>query len=352
MYSIKILFNWILKRSLYKRKFHVFSLLLLGIIYHGGLWSQPPIDSLVSYFDFGSSTNDNLNNHNPVFASVSFVPDKFGNLNSAAQFNGLDDYLDLGNVLDMGSSDFAISLWFNADEIIDNNGLGTKLINKGLTTSGNPSNTGYGIRILKDGQQNKLRFLVAPDSTISSSIEDSSISPNIWYHVIVQRQSNTFELILNGNIVDSESINPSPILNTNVSFAIGALVRPPMGTGLISEFFKGKMDQIRVYKGKSLSNLEIQQLYDEFLGITGIDKESVTGMNTVPNPCDETVQFKFSTHAERSIQIFDKLGKRIIKVGGSGIQIDVNTSKLMNGIYEIICIEGTKNERKRLIVIH
>ena len=61
-------------------------------------------------------------------------------------FNGSNDYVYVGNVNNLGTSDFTIESWVYINSTIGN---GNKIINKGITSVGVPSNAGYALRASK-----------------------------------------------------------------------------------------------------------------------------------------------------------------------------------------------------------
>ena len=84
-------------------------LLLVGFQYPG--LAQVPTSGLVSYYPFESSTSDEHgSNDGTAVGDVSFVPG-LASCGQAINLPGEEDYVDLGNPVDLQLQDFTISAW-------------------------------------------------------------------------------------------------------------------------------------------------------------------------------------------------------------------------------------------------
>lgn len=154
------------------------------------------------------------------------------------------DYLTPGNVLNLGTENFTIELKMIVNSFPPISVLGSKLINKGLSFSGTPSNAGYGIRIWEDDGNNKLIFEIS-DGSEFNGLEIGGLSTGTCYHVVAVRDGINLKLYLNGELVASNLTTSLIDVNSNLFFAIGALSRQPVG--FVNEFFDGQLDEIRIW---------------------------------------------------------------------------------------------------------
>ena len=74
--------------------------------------------------------------------------------NECLDFDGIDDYLLMGDVNNLGSRHFTIEAWVDCESTA---GIGQFVICKGGTSSGTLPNAGYGLRI-NDTNMNDIDF--------------------------------------------------------------------------------------------------------------------------------------------------------------------------------------------------
>ncbi len=221
---------------------------------------------LVAYYPFNGNANDESENgHNGTVNGATLTTDRFGNENSAYDFDGINDYISIGDKLDFGINEYTISTWINSP----NYDQSAKIINKGQTGAGTPIESGYSIRFLNSQLEvpiPELRFSYIDDNQIvgAVSIPSNNLPANSFSlitAVLVRNSGNSIELELyvNGSLVDENTFNIGSS-NTNIPLSFGALHRGSYGS--TSEFFNGKIDNIRIYN-RALSEAEIQALFNE-----------------------------------------------------------------------------------------
>ncbi len=84
-----------------------------------GIVVPPQSDSQIAYFTFNNTTEDYTGNHQVPKTQISgYVKDRFGYVNSAAEFDGEDDIVDIANPggdMDLINPSTTISFWFWTD---------------------------------------------------------------------------------------------------------------------------------------------------------------------------------------------------------------------------------------------
>lgn len=100
--------------------------LLISINCLGQVPGYVPTDSLVAWYSFNGNANDETSNgNNGTVSGATLTADRFGNANSAYDFDGVDDYIDIGDSSSLDFSDgLAISTWINCDAF----SIGQKII--------------------------------------------------------------------------------------------------------------------------------------------------------------------------------------------------------------------------------
>lgn len=205
---------------------------------------------LVACYPFYGNANDETGNgHNGTVYGPIIVNDRFGQPNSAYQFDGIDDYIDIGLYGNMSQSNsFSLSAWIQPKQVktqtlfmmmpddfndrlncmayYSHNGVSTTVLDHGNCTTGG-----------------RLFMMGTPFS-------------NAWQHwVYTVDIVNGMRVYLNGSLLYSV-LTSSSIINRQRSVWIGG------GIDVASApfYFDGVIDDMRVYD-RDLSPNEVQILY-------------------------------------------------------------------------------------------
>jgi len=172
--------------------------------------------------------------------------------NYCLDFDGNNDFVSMSDVNDLGTNDFTLEAWVNI-EVMDPGG--SKIISKGLTTVGTPSNAGYGLRVNKV-DIGDVEFHMGNSDGSHIQVVYNGITPNGWNHVAGVREGKKLYLYLNGELVQEDSTQTVYNVNTNIPLAVGAHYRGVFGN--IGEYFNGKIDEVRIWSIKR-TQAEIQE---------------------------------------------------------------------------------------------
>jgi uncharacterized protein (TIGR02145 family) len=196
---------------------------------------------------------------------------KYGN---GFSFDGGDDRLEGGDVMDMGTNDMTISAW--------------------IKTNGAPTSANYTIvsKSIAAVQDYRYRVIIDKDSgtagmfmqgnTPGSDVDfygSKNVSDNAWHFVtyVFDRDANA-SIYVDGAYDTSAVISQWNGLNMNSTnpFRIGAYTAADGVSA--SMFFKGSIDEVRVYS-RALSPKEVSDLYNWAPGPVGWWKmdENVSG---------------------------------------------------------------------------
>ena len=92
------------------KKFFTIAIVALSI----NAFAQIPVNGLVGYWPFNGNANDESGNGNNGMAhNVGLTKDRFGELNSAYSFNGIDTYIELPSSALFDTEKFSVSIWVN-----------------------------------------------------------------------------------------------------------------------------------------------------------------------------------------------------------------------------------------------
>lgn len=229
----------------------------LGIIAGKGVIPSTLSNGLVSVYKAESNTNDSLGTYNGTAqGGLTYTTGKSGN---GFNFNRTTAYVDMGDVMDVGTSSWTYSMWFNPTEIFFTSVLFSKTIAAGVRG-----------RVFGYIDNYKLTFCFDADATNVIIVETPALTinnTNTWYHaVFMLDRSDKLKVYLNGSVVTLTTINGTNNLtpysatnyNTNNPFRIGAYTNADNVTP--SSFYGGLLDEFNVWN-RVLTPTEITELY-------------------------------------------------------------------------------------------
>lgn len=214
--------------------------------------SEITTNGLVGWWPFSGNADDlSGNGNNGTVYGASLTTDRFGNPNSAYNFNGSSNYIDIPNSTSLNSStanNTTISAWVN------NSSVGGEYFYLGV----NYATSAY--------------ELYVEDSTIMSRNYNWQYLGGIWYQVRTTSSlaDNTWYMATTvfdySNLVIKLYING--VFNNQVSCpAMGKPPTPHVEIGRNpwpESYMHGKIDDVRLYN-RALSDCEISALYQEGL---------------------------------------------------------------------------------------
>ncbi len=293
-------------------------ILLFLLIWAGFANSQ----NLVAYYPFNTNSNDesgNLN-HGVVNGAV-LTTDRFGNLNSAYEFDGIDDFILVANSasLNVFNSNLTITMWlYNDNPSLSDTSY------KGVSKGG--WNTGVGYELLYTNYWNSgtLHFTTGSSGNNVYSFNNYS---NQWVMLtgVYDNATSTKKMYINGVEQSTTVQGVDDLISSAHDLYIGR--RHPSNS--YSGFVKGKMDDIRIYN-VALSATEILNLYNY----------NTLSTNEINNPAgnnfyvfNKKVFFKdnFDLNELKSVEVYDVLGQTIFQTSIIENQISLDT--LTNQIY-------------------
>jgi hypothetical protein len=235
-----------------------------------------------------------------------------GRIGGALEFDGVDDYVDIGAIDFVGENGMTVALWlrpqaFNGD---------SRLISK---ATGTAEQDHYWM--VSTYLDTRLRFrLKAGGGTSTLFTGQNVLDIGEWYHVACTYDQNEMRIYGNGTLVASMPKTGVIDMNPAVTAAIGA--QPP-GAG--SNAFAGTIDDVRLFL-VALNEPEIADLAEPIIP-TGLDPdgdeitfESISDRHAlhtnVPNPFNPStmISYDLSHDTDATLEIFDVRGRRICRL--------------------------------------
>ena len=342
---------------------NIFTILILALSINA--IAQIPTDSLVGFWPFTGNANDySINSNDGVVNGALLTTDRFGNLNSAYEFDGVDDYIEVNhNAVLNFNSEMTVSAFLNTNSI----GTVQTIFMKGNSNDG----WEYLLDIRDDG---KARFtLSSPTGTgaYAEVVSSTQLQSNQTYSIIVSVNDNdSLNLYINGilDTVSSDFYPANQYQNGNGSFAIGAKLGW-VGHPDPALLFDGKIDDVRIYN-RLLNIAEIEAIANEGLcyeTITVTDtliiNANITGFNPVafqntikiyPNPASDHLYIDTDNNSNGyEIKIINTLSQIVFQTTISQAQYDIDLNTWTgNGTYfvQFYNTDGNLIDVKKIII--
>lgn len=317
------------------------SLILANIVL-----GQSLTDSLVAHFPLDGNGMDTVGGLIPILVLGTPVDttDRFGVPGKALWFDGSSCF-SYGDVLDMDTSDFSIAVWFRSEDPTPGNANSDHIFNKGCTVYGTPGYAGYCLSIEVDGANNPVASGDIGDQASVYHGAEVPMTLDTWHHAVLLKCDTSLRIALDGLLVDSTSVPPGSNVNTNIHFAIGALVRDPTPQP-DQGYFQGILDDLRVYKGRCLTEQELLLLASN--GPVGLS-DGIQGGELLlwPNPALSSFQLRVDEPA--TILVRDASG-RVVHQTRVAQGATILHPGLAPGSYSVEAVSLVARRTTRLII--
>jgi len=210
---------------------------------------------LIAHYPFNGNANDvSSNANNGVVIGASLTTDRFGLINRAYQFDGIDDYISVpnSNSLNQFNGDFSISFWGTTEN------SSFSIFSKGFVTELDYSVANYhgnfglliGTNLIYLNYQNFFDYF---GLNWNNEVYFPFLTSPNWNHFIIIKNGTKFSLYINGENVGINSLTPDIITPDNSSpLLIGKYI-------LGGSIHHGKIDDIYLYN-RALTTEEINYL--------------------------------------------------------------------------------------------
>ncbi len=220
---------------------------------------DPLTDRLIAFFDFRGDANDQVGSRSGEVNGATLTEDRFLSDSAAYFFDGTDDYIEMGDVLDLDTGDFSFIVHVKVNEFAGlKPGTGTRgadILSKGTTIFGTPRRAGYALKALELDGQNTFSFTVgSQNNEIFSATTTTSFETDKWYAIACTKSQDSIKMYVNAQLVASNAIPSGINLDNNIPFVVGSINK----LGNDSEgtsYFSGEVDDIRFYRKELTSDI-------------------------------------------------------------------------------------------------
>ncbi len=323
----------------------------------GNVWqftSEPFHEAINAYWDFnrgfGSIVLDQSGNGNRAYLR-NMGPDSWideGLIESAIQFDGVDDYLEVYNdpSINFTIRGFSINFWLKQVQSDSKMPWLSKALYENEQWSAHYE--------LFTDENSRINFKVRDDQKGSTlSVENTGFYSSNWVMVTAIRDNNdhTLKLYLNDDFLTSIEDSSYNISNS------GALL---IGTNAqMTDFLLAQIDEMQIYN-YPLDQTEINDLYES--GINAIDDPVMLPkkltLKNYPNPFNNTTNISYTIPktSEVDLSVFNMLGQKVStlvheKKSPGRYSYKYVATKLSSGIYVFRLKAGQQNLMRKIVLI-
>lgn len=229
----------------------VFGLIMTTQMIFSQVPSYVPTNGLIGYWPFNGNANDqSVSGNNGTVNGATLTSDRFGNTNSAYNFDGIDDnilYQMNSNIAPSSYNNYSVSFWLNW---ADNQNSGRILqFFEGFT--GNTTN--YDI-VVNESNRPQGTLSVVHYLGFNTTSSPTVLNTDVWkFCVIVFNHTNdTFDFFINGNLWFSGNLGSN---HPNAGLlSVGSQINN-------FSAFKGKIDDIGIWN-RALTQQEITTMFN------------------------------------------------------------------------------------------
>ena len=212
-------------------------------------------DSLIAWYPFNGNANDESGNgNNGTVNGAILIADKDGNENSAYSFDGVDDYIDVGNGEHLNPTDsIAVQAWIYPRSFENN---------KHVVSKGSNTNLYYRAYSIHSPYEDSLwTSFITVDNTEFTIKSNSIAELNKWTHLLLQFDGQFIELYINGVLEQRITANAGGTGKINL------VQNEPLYFGShapsnVDYYFDGKINDIAIWN-RTLTEGEILNAYKE-----------------------------------------------------------------------------------------
>jgi gliding motility-associated-like protein len=251
-------------------KYSVVILLLLGTL---TLNAQVNLSNgLIGCYPFSGNAQDlgGSNNHGRV-NGAQLTKDRFGNANSAYDFDGIDDYIEI-NSKDLQLNEFSYSFWMYPRKLPQYQqaffifSIGSSLGDQYVLIGNQYPDVLHGI---SNGSYLGVYYNVR-------CMTNELPKLNEWYHVVLAKDSENYYFYVNGTLLCTNPTNGSTAF-----YGVGTVKATIGARNNYRQAVDAIIDDIHLYD-RAINQSEVDEL---FKGISTIKPEHLTLTQNNPSPC-------------------------------------------------------------------
>lgn len=283
-------------------------------------------NGLVAYYPFNGDVKDYSGNGNDgaIIGTPSLAADRWGNPNKCYNFNGNGDYIRVEHDSTIEpKAAVTVSAWVNADDFSS----WLMVVCKRNRHNSVPGNSYILYAAGSAGQNQSWTFGVGSASTETFAVSTPVAQTQQWIHLVGSYDKNlsdsNIKIYVDGSLLKTEKAS------YDIGYSDSALRIGMAIPGNSLQYFKGKIDEVRIYN-RALNSQEVTALYNNTH--TSVGSVSNYSVKVFPNPATDRLFVDGDITEETTLYITDLLGKQVLAETINANQ-QVNVSSLTTGVY-------------------
>ena len=281
--------------------------------------------SLQGYFPFNGNANDeSVQNNNGIVNGATLTTDRYGNPNSAYEFDGVNDYIEIP--YNYSYSETSITGWAYPYTTPHDGPIVFKY--KNLSDN-------WGIAYRSN------IYLVDDIDNSNQELYYTNITENWHFFTIIISNTNENKMYVDNILVGSGTLSSS-----NLNSFIGNLFIGERGSS--ATFFHGKIDDIGIHD-KVLDSLEIDSIYNQTpVNVAELNNNKMFSL--YPNPNKGQFNVSIQNNEVVSIEVYDLMGKQVfIQNNIKSNEIAIDLTSQTKGIYFVRVAIGNQFFNEKVI---
>ncbi|WP_353167618.1 LamG-like jellyroll fold domain-containing protein [Flavobacterium sp.] len=274
----------------------------------------------MGWWPFTGNANDlSGNTNNGLVNGAILTTDRFGNLNNAYSFDGINDYILVNNNTSLCPIVYSISAWVKSNGYyINGQDDANYIVGKGTDFNVGHYSLHYKSISLK------ARASIGIGSSGLYVASNSNINLNNWIYLANTWDGNNLRIYINGILENSiySPNNVQGVSSENLYFGTMA------GNSTWPYWLNGKIDDIGIWN-RALTQQEITNLYNASLSTEDF---AINTIDIYPNPTTSLLNFKSAIQVEK-ILIYNMLGQLVQQEKVNALEGTINIEKLAQGTY-------------------
>ena len=310
-------------------------------------FSQNLNSGLLLDYAFNGNTNDRSGNanHGQAF-QITYRPDREGNANSAAYFNGVNAYVNFPNVSTL-KVPLPVSFSFWVKYANATNYQTQTVFNTSFESN---RSTGVWFNATSSGNRYAVNFgdgsYDYTEDTRNTYVSTAAIDSDEWHQVVViVRSASNMKIYID---CEDQGGNYSGYgAGLVYSLMPGCIGRHDRSLTQAENYFQGSIDDFR-YWNRALTVNEVNVLCNQgALAVADVTMSKDQKFVVFPNPADSYIAIKTSLEGEKNISIYNALGKQVY---AGAYTETIDTSNFGSGIYFIKLNSEHETETQKIII--
>ncbi len=301
-------------------------------------FAQIPSNGLRCWWPFNGNANDQSGNgFNGTVLNATLTTDRFGQVNCAYHFNGIESnsnaatIIQNGFIFNIGQPEYTISLWFKTD----NNTQITRCLFNTIP------HTGIAIAYNDNNAPGYVVYDIGPANAFWTSLymhgATNNYIPNQWYFVTLVKSNLEYRIYINGVLEHTYTNAAAANYNYDVQFRLS-------GIGSDVQTFTGDIDDFGLWN-RALTPAEITGLFNATLSTEqNLSNNQIT---VYPNPAQEQITIdcgNLSNTSGWSYKIVNTLGQEVLNGEINSQQKVVSLNSLNGtGVYLVKIYDASNN---------